>query len=118
MSKPYGTFAIGLLAAVVMLIGTMAMGSGTAEASMHRFPTPGGGHACKGLNFQYATDWGVGGIVVKHTSCKRAHVVITRRFKYGRPIAWSEELRAHYVGLTHSDVRLRRGRAVIVCHAY
>jgi hypothetical protein len=40
MSKPYGTFAIGLVAAAVMLVGTMAAGNATAEAAGYGATVP------------------------------------------------------------------------------
>ena len=120
MTKPCSSFVIGLVAAVVMLLGTMAMGNGTADASTHhgRFATPNGGRTCNWITFQPRTDWGAGNIVVKHVSCKKARAVIIRFAKYGKPIAWSHEVRSHPVGLNHADVRLGRGRAVVVFSAF
>ena len=108
-----------ILGIALGLVIATAWAADASASSGHRFPNPGGGTVCKGwLNFQPATDWGAGGIVVKHTTCKKARSVITRSDKYGQWINWSREQRGHDKGLAHGDVRLRQGRAVIVYQTY
>ena len=107
-----------IVAGVAALALAGAAAPAQADASAHRFPTPVGGTTCKWLNFAPATDWGAGDIVAKHVSCKRARALITRWAKYGKPIAWSKQVRRHDAGLAHGDVRLRRNGAVIVFAAY
>ena len=118
--QPAGkVIALGLIGAVAASGLSSVVNADAAEAMTHRFSNPGGGHACSGwLNFAPASDWGVGGIHVKNVSCKTAKRVAWQSEKNWQTGAWSREGRAHYKGLTHSDVRLRQGRAVIVFQSY